>query len=76
MSLYKEWQFSCHHTAGRNVKDLSLETVLPQIVYCPKISVSLYKEWQFSCHHTAGRNVKDLSLETVLLHKNKCKFIP
>ena len=42
-SLYhKEWQLSCHLTTGRNVQDLSLENVLPQIVYCTKISVSLY----------------------------------
>ena len=61
------WQFSCHLTAGRNVKDLLLESVLSQIVYCAKISVSLYhKERQFSCHLTTGRNVKDSSLENVL----------
>ena len=65
VSLYhKEWQFSCHLTTGINVKDLSLENVLPHIVYCTKISVSLYyKGWQLSCHLTTGRKIKDLSLE-------------
>ena len=34
LSLYhKEWQFSFHQNTGRNVKDLSLENVLRQIVY-------------------------------------------
>ena len=61
------WQFSCHHITGRNIKELSLESVLSQIVYCANISVSLYyKGWQFSCHLTTGRNVKDSSLENVL----------
>ena len=63
------WQFSCHHITGRNIKELSWESVLlwSQIVYCAKISVSLYyKGWQFSCHLTTGRNVKDSSLENVL----------
>ena len=36
---YKGWQFSCHLTTGRNVKDSSLENVLQQIVYCTKISL-------------------------------------
>ena len=55
---HKGWHFSCHLTTGRNVEDLSLENVLPQIVYCTKISVSLY---HMKCHHITGRNVKDLS---------------
>ena len=33
---YKGWQFSCHLTTGRKIKDLSLENVLPQIVHCIK----------------------------------------
>ena len=52
---------------GRNIKEISLESVLSQIVHCAKIRVSLYyKGWQFSCHLTTGRNVKDSSLENVL----------
>ena len=59
-------QFSCHHITGSNIKDLSVENVLPQIVYCTKISVSLYhKVWQFSCQHISGRNDKDFSLKNV-----------
>ena len=77
VSLYhKGWQFSCHLTTGINVKDLSLENVLPHIVYCTKISVSLYhKEWQFSCHLTTGRNVQDLLLENFLPQNVYCTKI-
>ena len=68
VSIYhKGWQFSCHHITDRNVNDLSLKNISPQIVYCTKINVSLYhKGWQFSCHLITGRNVKDLSLGNVL----------
>ena len=35
----KGWLFSCHLITGGYVEDLSLENVLPQIVYCKKISI-------------------------------------
>ena len=59
--------------SGINVKDLSLENVLPHIVYCTKINVSLNHKGggQISCHLITGSNVKDLSLGNVFLHKNK-----
>ena len=72
LNLYhKEWQFSCHLTKGRNIKDLSVENLLPH-----KIRVSFYhKEWQFSCHHISGRNDKDLSLKNVSLQIVYCTKI-
>ena len=58
------------------LKDLSLENVLPHIIYCTKISVSLYyKGWQFSCHLTTGR-LEDLKvLRLSPDHLNKVKIV-
>ena len=41
----KEVAACCHLITGRNVKDLSLENVLPQIVYCMTISESCHLIW-------------------------------
>ena len=51
-------------SAGRNVKDLSLENV-DLILF--KIESLYQKGCYFSCHLMTGRNVKDLSLENVYL---------